>query len=107
MIFSVKRIGSVQSEKLSVTSVNGEVATRFQDVLERAVQQKTTPAAIPRDPFQAMGQLSTRLLRKEAISPRELLLYQMRAGEFGVRVELASKVAESFNTALRKLQQQG
>ncbi|MCB0321604.1 MAG: hypothetical protein KDD60_11820 [Bdellovibrionales bacterium] len=63
--------------------------------------------AIPTDPFQAMQQLSTRLTRGESLSPGELIQYQVRAGEFGVRVELVSKVAESLSASLRKLQQQG
>ena len=39
------------------------------------------------------------------LSARELLLYQVRAGQLGLRVELVSKVAESGLQTVRKLQQ--
>ena len=38
------------------------------------------------------------------ISPRELLAFQIRAGQFGLRVELISKMAESGISTLKRLQ---
>ncbi len=76
----------------------------FRDILHKTSQGNTS---IPSDPFKAMEQLATRLERKEKVQPAELLQYQLRAGQFGIQVELVSKVGESLSGSLRKLQQQG
>ncbi len=39
------------------------------------------------------------------ISARELLFYQIRAGQFGLQVEMASKLGESLSSTIRKLEQ--
>jgi hypothetical protein len=62
---------------------------------------------VPRDPFEAMQKLSHEITNGTKLSSQELLLYQMRVGEYGMQVELVSKVAESMNASLRKLQNQG
>lgn len=41
------------------------------------------------------------------ISPQELIVYQVRAGQFGLRVELLSKLAESAMSSIRKFQNPG
>lgn len=38
------------------------------------------------------------------LSPQQLLVYQIKAGQFGIRVELISKVAESVNATTRRFQ---
>lgn len=39
------------------------------------------------------------------LTTKELLYYQVRAGQFGMQVELVSKVGESVTSTVRKLEQ--
>lgn len=49
-------------------------------------------------------ELDAKLQRGGAISPRELISYQIKISEFGLRVELVSKLAESLSSTVRRLQ---
>ena len=51
-----------------------------------------------------IGGVQKRVLQGEQFSPRELLLLQVSVGRFNMQVELVSKVAESANATLRRLQ---
>lgn len=51
-----------------------------------------------------LATLRAKITRKGNIDARDLLLYQIRSGEFGLRVELISKVADSLLATTRKLQ---
>jgi len=52
----------------------------------------------------ALAAQRERLLRGGAISARELIAYQIKAGEFGLHVELISKVADGVLSTVRRLQ---
>lgn len=106
MIVSVKRGSGLSIQGPSPKGASGATAP-FKDVLAGKVDPKGQQVAIPTDPFRAMNQLSQRVLKGEHIGSKELLLYQIRAGQFGMRVELTSKVAESVSASVRKLQNQG
>jgi hypothetical protein len=41
----------------------------------------------------------------KSFSPRDLIIYQIKAGQFGLGVELVSKVAESASATIKKLEQ--
>ncbi len=56
------------------------------------------------DPFQEIQKMSSDLLTKKDPSPQELILYQIKSQQFGLRVELVSKVAESAASTFKKLQ---
>lgn len=45
------------------------------------------------------------LLSNKKISPRELLMLQMRVGNYGLRIEMVSKLAEAGVAGLRKFEQ--
>lgn len=108
MIISVNRIpggnGGVNTQNLGGSAGTGGLGQKpsFQEVLNEKSSQR-----IPEDPFKAMEQLSAQLVAGKEIGSRDLLLYQIRAGQFGARVELVSRVAESMSASLRKLQNQG
>jgi hypothetical protein len=53
-----------------------------------------------------LAHIRGRALEGKSVDARELLLYQVKAGEFNVRVELLSKVADSFLSTIKKLQAQ-
>ena len=44
------------------------------------------------------------IMRGQKLSAPELLVYQIKAGQFGLRVELVSKLAESLAGSWRRLQ---
>lgn len=54
---------------------------------------------------QELTVMQEKLSSATQLSPRELLFYQMRVGEFGLRVEMISKMSESAITTVKKLQQ--
>jgi hypothetical protein len=56
------------------------------------------------DPFLEIQKMSHDLLTKKDPSAQELILYQIKAQQFGLRVELVSKVAESAGNTFKKLQ---
>lgn len=56
------------------------------------------------DPFLEIQKMSKELLTKKDPTPQELILYQIKAQQFGLRVELVSKIAESAAGTFKKLQ---
>ena len=94
MILSAKRLGSkgVSKASRSLSSKGNGSKKAF---------------TIPKDPFMAMKKLSQAASSGKTFTPKELLMFQIKANEFGVHVELVSKVSESANASIRKLQQQG
>ena len=54
-----------------------------------------------------LSSLQKSVLNGKLFSPQELLKFQIQAGQFGLRVELISRVAESASATIRKFQQQG
>lgn len=55
-------------------------------------------------PFAELGQMKAKALQGAKLSARDLILYQIKAAEFGLGVELVSKVAESVSVTVRKFQ---
>lgn len=109
MNVSAKRLSQLTS---GLTTPRGQGAGRaqkspdFGQVLSQ-IQQDIGPAKVSADPFAAMRELTQRIESGTRISSKELLLYQIRAGEYGMRVELVSKLADSANSSLKRLQNQG
>lgn len=109
MILSAKRLSH---QRIGPTPQLGQ-GTRmtqkgpdFGQVLAQ-IRQDTQSAQVSRDPFAAMRELTQKIESGTSISSKELLLYQIRAGEYGMRVELVSKLADSANSSLKRLQNQG
>lgn len=57
-----------------------------------------------RDLHVEISQLQQQLLNNRELSPRELLLYQIKVGRMGMQVELVSKLSESLIATSRRLQ---
>jgi len=109
MIVSAKRLHQLKSG-LPTPVGQGTGGTQkspdFGHVLAQ-IRQDTQSAKVSADPFAAMRELTQRIESGTRISSKELLLYQIRAGEYGMRVELVSKLADSANSSLKRLQNQG
>ncbi len=52
-----------------------------------------------------MVQFRDKIVQGKEFNHQELLYYQVRAGEFGMKVELYSKLAESLSSTLKRFQQ--
>ena len=76
----------------------------FSQELERVRQQA---AESKTDPYIELVTLQEKIIGAKQLSSQELLYYQIRASQFGMRVELLSKVGESALATVRKFQQQG
>ncbi len=85
----------------SARAVPAEGHISFKEVLagvNSAMQESS-------DIFGSIRQFQSTVMSGRKISPKELLVFQIRASQFGVHVELLSKVAESGLSSLRRLQQ--
>lgn len=56
------------------------------------------------NPSIALEKLSNQILNGKALSPQELLGYQMIAHKFSLSMEVATKVADGVAQSVRKLQ---
>ena len=70
---------------------------RARELIERSLQQGS---AI----FSELHLLEKRISGKTTLQPRELLGFQIKAQDLGLRVELLTKVVESGTGALKRLQ---
>ena len=58
------------------------------------------------DPYTELLKLREGLAAGKTFTPHELLRYQITASNFGLRVELVSKLADGLLTTVKKLQSQ-
>jgi hypothetical protein len=96
------KIGAVQSSQL-VTAISGNGATpqtSFKDVM-KSVAKAGDLGGLQKD----LNLFSQSVMAGKKFNPQDLIVYQMKAGQFGLGVELVSKVAESASATLRKLEQ--
>ena len=75
----------------------------FQEILAQAISQPAAGLTGP-DLYPQLVKLQADLMRGKSFNPRELLGYQIMAGQFNLRVEMLSKVAESASAAIKKFQ---
>lgn len=59
-----------------------------------------------KDLFSEIRTLQQNLLNGKGLTARELIFYQIKAGQFNLRVELFSKVAEGLVSTIKKFQNQ-
>ena len=52
----------------------------------------------------SLSELRRAILQRKELSSRELLLYQMRAADLALRVELTAKAADGLVATMRRLQ---
>ena len=58
-----------------------------------------------RDLHQELVSLQEGILSGRKFTPQELLLYQIKASEFGMEVEMISKLGETLTSTLRRFEQ--
>lgn len=100
-ILAVKRMGlepqELSSSNSNAKSVNGGggFAGTLLDIGSKAW---------PKKDGLSLENLQQQLINAPELNPRQLLLYQIKVGQLGLRVELISKLAESATATVRKLQ---
>jgi hypothetical protein len=77
--------------------------SKFQDVMDQNMSQPAAGLTGP-DLYPQLVKLQADIMRGKNFSPRELLGYQIMAGQFNLRVEMLCKVAESASAAVKKFQ---
>ncbi len=102
MILSVSRRASLSPVKPGGSGETAPIKSpseSFQKVFDRIGQSG--------DIHQELMSFRSQLVRGKEFQPQELLYYQIRAGQYGVKVELVSRLAESVNHTVKRLQNQG
>ena len=74
-----------------------------QELIE--ARQKATGSG--RDLYQDLVQMQEQILNSKSVPAKDLILYQIKTAQFGLQVELISKVGESALATIRKFQAQG
>lgn len=77
----------------------------FKETLEAVGGNQKVDAVMGGTLQRDIQMLQADLLTGRKLSASELLLYQIKVGQFGLRVELLSKVAEGLLGTVRKFQQ--
>ncbi len=54
---------------------------------------------------QELNTFTQGVMNGKVFSPKDLIVYQIKAGQFGLGVELVSKLAESVSSTVKKLEQ--
>ena len=101
------KTGMASSLQKNVYKLAGQAvgdASKFKVELEEVRLKAGPPALLGGDLHQELLQVRSKLINGAEFSPRELLLYQIRAGEFGLQVEMVSKLSEAAMSTVRKFQ---
>lgn len=102
---SGNRFGATVGEgRGAVTPAGPTSGKTFRDVLAELKSTDVVETFFQQGTFRSLTTLGTRLLTRPSVSPRELLLYQVGVSRFALGVELASKIAESLSSTVRKFQ---
>lgn len=99
--------GAATSSALGTTQTQlspGGIQPRIQHGGFAEIYEKVLSGTRQADLNEHIAGIQNRVLQGEQFSPRELLLLQVSVGRFNMQVELVSKVAESANATLRRLQ---
>jgi hypothetical protein len=96
----------IQAPGPKPTTPHSGSAQGFRELFEKIAASPSSKDPFSNNLHKELGALQQKALGGGAFDARELLLYQIKAGQFNMRVELVSKVAESLLGTLRKLQSQ-
>ena len=81
----------------------GHIGTSFQQVRQN-LQVEASPTLFGPDTGMQLRNLEHIAMSGGKLTPAQLITYQIKAGDFGLRVQLVSKVAESAVSTLKRLQ---
>ncbi|MBN8548195.1 MAG: hypothetical protein J0M12_02645 [Deltaproteobacteria bacterium] len=95
----------VSSQKIEQDAgIRGRTGKAFDAVLHEARAGTAWENIASPQAFQDLLSLQSKISKSKSISARELIEYQVKASQFGLGIELVSKVAESVSASLRKFQ---
>ena len=92
-----------EAQTAKLTEKHKAQGPKFQEVMDQITSQPAAGFTGP-DLYPQLVKLQADIMRGKTLNPRELLGYQIMAGQFNLRVEMLSKVAESASAAVKKFQ---
>ncbi len=98
---SITELSALSAGNKEITSQSGVSKESFSGVMSRVSENLGDMQSVQKE----LKAFTEGIVSGKAYSPRELLLYQIKASQFGLGVELVSKVGESASSTLRKLEQ--
>jgi hypothetical protein len=90
----IRAIGSLAMKPVSQTPVIKPKTKDFQEIMQRPVK----------DIFTEIQEFQKSILNGKEFSGKDLIMYQIKTGQFSMRVELVSKVAEAAVSTVKKFQ---
>ena len=90
-ISKVTTVASLASSSARSVKENPTPGVSFKEIMAGGLEEE-------------LKNIQGQLANGHNFSPKELLLYQVKASQFGLRVELVSRVAESLVAVTKKLQ---
>ena len=98
VIAALKSVSGVSPANVAQSSL---VHKSFNSVLQGVAGGSGSFIELQKD----ISRFSQKVLTGVELKPRELIIYQIKAGQFGLGVELVSKVGESLSTTIKRLKQ--
>ena len=99
-ISGIRGVAGAHTVDLTSHSGTGGAGIKFKGVMD-AISGIQGGAGTSFHEIQALQQ---KVLNSNQLSPRDLLIYQIKVSQFGLHTELISKVAESASATMKKLQ---
>lgn len=99
-IGGVAGVGGIQPGGVPTPVGGGNSGSTFKDLMA-AISKAEGGGGTS---FREIQNLQHQVLTSKTISPRDLIVYQIKVSQFGLHTELISKVAESASSTLKKLQ---
>ncbi len=97
------KIGASLATKIKAPQVLEKVQGGSKDFKEILAQQKEIHSKTP-DMFKEIQEMQKSILNGKELSGKDLILYQIKTGQYSLRVELISKVAEAAVSTVKKFQ---
>ena len=101
------KILEVSSAQLNPLQADKTQANRPKSFGHELLQAKEQLSATGTDLYQDLVRMQQQILSSKSVPAKDLILYQIKTAQFGLHVELLSKIGESALSTIRKFQAQG
>lgn len=101
---SLNAMAKVAETAKNLPAQGSKAGVSFQQVLEKTKAADNVPQVKSGDAFAEIQAMQKSIMSAKELSGKDLILYQIKAGQFNLRVEMLSKVAEGVVGTFRKFQ---
>ena len=101
------KVLEVSSAQFNPAQEGKTEANRSKSFGQELLEAKQEPLNSSRDLYQDLVQMQQQILKSKSVPAKDLILYQIKTAQFGLHVELLSKIGESALSTIRKFQAQG